>query len=209
MICQVCHKEYNKEIIDNFFGKDHLVSRLNMCSTKCYIERNNKPNNMFVTIYGGNQGRKDSKEYLETIELAKKLASKGYIIKTGGYYGIMEAASIGATSVGGEAIGYTCADFPSVKGNDFLTQNIICENIFQRLEFLIKNTDLFIVQRGSVGTLSELFLTLDIVRKMDNKPRIILIGEFWESIIVSLDYLVSAKDLSLMTLVYNINQIEI
>ena len=164
---------------------------------------------MFVTIYGGSQNIKDSKEYLETIELAKRLANKGYVIKTGGYFGIMEAASIGATSVGGKAIGYTCAEFPSVKGNKFLTQNVVCENIFQRLELLIKNTDLFIVQRGSVGTLAEFFLTLDIVRKMDNPPQIILIGEFWESIIVSLDYLVSARDLSLTKLVYNIDQIKL
>ena len=209
MICRVCQKEFNKTILDSFYGQDHLVSRLNLCSIKCYEERNEEKSNMYATIYGGSQNIKDSKEYLETIELAKRLANKGYVIKTGGYFGIMEAASIGATSVGGKAIGYTCADFPSVKGNKFLTQNVVCENIFQRLELLIKNTDLFIVQRGSVGTLAEFFLTLDIVRKMDNPPQIILIGEFWESIIVSLDYLVSARDLSLTKLVYNIDQIKL
>ena len=208
MICQVCHKEFNNNLVHKFYGQDHLVTRMNLCSVKCHEERNNKKN-MFATIYGGSQNIKDSKEYLETIELAKRLANKGYTIKTGGYFGIMEAASIGATSVGGKAIRYTCAEFPSVRGNKFLTQNVVCENIFQRLELLIKKTDLFIVQRGSVGTMSELFLTLDIVRKMEQKPPIILVGEFWESIIVSLDYLVSAKDLSLMTLVYNIDQIKI
>lgn len=35
------------------------------------------------------------------------------------------------------------------------------------------------------------------------------IGKFWESIIVSLDYLVSARDLSLTKLVYNIDQIKL
>jgi len=206
MICQVCHKEFNNDLVHKFYGQDHLVTRMNLCSVKCYEERNNK-RNMFVTIYGGSQNNRESKEYLETVELAKRLANKGYTIKTGGYYGIMEAASLGAKSVGGKSIGYTCMDFPSVKGNMFLTQNVVCENIFQRLELLIKNTDLFIVQRGSVGTLAEFFLTLDIVRKMDTKPPIILIGEFWDSIIVSLDYLVSAKDLSLTKLVYNIDEI--
>ena len=162
---------------------------------------------MYATIFGDGQNIKDSKEYLETIELGKRLSNKGYTIKTGGYYGIMEAASLGATSVGGNAIGYTCAEFRSTKGNKFLTQNVVCENIFQRLELLIKNTDLFIVQRGSIGTLSELFLTLDIVRKMNKKTQIILIGEFWESIILSLGYLVNTKDLSLIKIVSNIDQI--
>lgn len=206
MICQVCKKEFNSDLVHKFYGQDHLVTRMNLCSVKCYEERNNK-RNMFATIYGGSQNNRESKEYLETVELAKRLSNKGYTIKTGGYYGIMEAASLGAKSVGGKSIGYTCMDFPSFKGNKFLTQNVVCENIFQRLELLIKNTDLFIVQRGSVGTLAEFFLTLDIVRKMDTKPPIILIGEFWDSIIVSLDYLVNAKDLSLTKLVYNIDEI--
>lgn len=54
--------------------------------------------------------------------------------------------------------------------------------------------------------LSELFLTLDIYRKIDNKPKIILIGDFWKSIINSLKTIVSEKELNLLTIVSNYNE---
>lgn len=55
--------------------------------------------------------------------------------------------------------------------------------------------------------LSELFLTLDIYRKIDNKPKIILIGDFWIPIIESLKFIVSEKELNLLTIVLNYNEL--
>lgn len=41
-------------------------------------------------------------------------------VKSGGYYGIMEAISKGVTETGGKSVGVTCKTFPSTKGNNFL-----------------------------------------------------------------------------------------
>lgn len=48
--------------------------------------------------------------------------------------------------------------------------------------------------------LSELFLTLDVYRKIKNPPKIILIGGFWKPIFESLS-IISEKDMKLITIV--------
>lgn len=164
---------------------------------------------MNVTFFGGAMDIKDSKEYLETIQIAQILGNKGYTIKSGGYRGIMEAASKGGNSVGANVIGYTCATFPSTVGNEYLNQTIVSKDIYDRLRHLIEDTDLFIIQKGGPGTLSELFLTLDVVRKRKIKPKIFLIGTYWYKVLENISLLVTEKDLSLLTIVDNIEEINV
>lgn len=148
-----------------------------------------------ATFFGGSFNDKETLEYKETILIGEFLSNKGYVIKNGGYYGLMEAISYGSHSVGGEQIGYTCKTFPSIKGNKYLSETIVCDDIYDRLKGLISDTDVFIVQRGGIGTLSELFLCLDIIRKKKEKPSIFLIGSFWTNIFKELEYLIPEKDL--------------
>ena len=60
-----------------------------------------------------------TKEYQDTVLIGEILATKGYKVKSGGYYGIMEAISKGVSEAGGIAIGHTCATFPTTKGNQY------------------------------------------------------------------------------------------
>ena len=115
-----------------------------------------------ATIFGGGSKDRTTKEYIETEKIGELLAQSGYKVKSGGYYGIMEATSKGSTESGGISIGFTCKTFPSTKGNTFLSKTIVCDDIYDRLRSLIESSDLFIVQRGGIGTLSELFLTMDV-----------------------------------------------
>ena len=113
----------------------------------------------------------------------------------------MEAVSKGVYEYGGSTIGFTCKTFKFTNGNKYLIDTIITDDIYDRLRFLIEDTDIFIVQKGGVGTLSELFLVIDIIRKMDNKPKVLLIGSFWSEIISflknyfdDLEYLIIIED---------------
>lgn len=164
-----------------------------------------------AAVFGGARNDRTTKDYLDTVQIGRMLAEKGYKIKTGGYLGLMEAASKGAVDAGGIAKGYTCQTFPSTVGNEYLTETRVCDNIYVRLENLIENTDLFIVQRGGIGTLSELFLALDIIRKKDwwTRPKVILVGEFWSAIFDQMigEILVD-KDRELFTIIYNYDELE-
>ena len=142
----------------------------------------------YAALFGGSGKNRESKEYLETIKIGSLLAEKGYIVKNGGYGGMMEAVSKGVQQAGGKVIGVTCKEVGSEQGNKFLSETIVTEKLYERLNILIGQTDLFIVQKGGIGTLSEVFLTLDIIRKDRStiRPQLFFIGDFWKEIITSL-----------------------
>ena len=125
-----------------------------------------------ATFFGGAMNNTTTKEYIESIEIGKILAKSGYIVKSGGYRGLMEAVSKGCYIENGKSIGYTVKTFGSIKGNSFLNETIVCDNIYDRLNKLISASDLFIIRVGSVGTYTEFFLTLDILRKTKNDVKI-------------------------------------
>lgn len=157
---------------------------------------------MNVSFFGGAINDTTTKPYSDTVLIGKFLADRNFNIKSGGYRGLMEAVSYGASLSNNKVDikGYTCKTFGYTKGNKYLTETIICDDIYSRLKLLIEDTDLFITQIGSVGMLSELFLTLDVYRKIKNPPKIILIGGFWKPIFESLS-IISEKDMKLITIV--------
>jgi uncharacterized protein (TIGR00725 family) len=132
---------------------------------------------MKATFFGGAMNITDSPEYIQSINIGAYLATRGFVVKNGGYRGMMEAVSMGASEIdGSNIIGYTVKTFPSTKGNKYLTETVITDDIYDRLKNLIEGSDIYIFQVGGIGTLSELFLTLDVNRKEKIKPPIILFG---------------------------------
>jgi hypothetical protein len=139
-------------------------------------------NHKYATFFGNSFETEDYPNYQDTIKIGKLLAESGYTVKNGGYSGLMTAVSKGAKEAGGEVIGYTCQIFPSVKGNEYLTQTVITTNIFERLFLLMDESELFVIQIGSYGTLSEAFLLMDLIKASNIKPVIFFIGDMWSEI---------------------------
>ena len=164
----------------------------------------------YATLFGGAMNITDSLEYNETVMIGELLVEKGYTVKNGGYRGMMEAVSKGVYMAKGKSIGYTCATFPSTKGNSYLTETVVCNDIFDRLRNLVNGSELFIIQRGGVGTISELFLCLDIIRKQkENRPRIIAVGYFWKSILKECEYLISDNELAMIEVVNDFKEFKL
>jgi len=112
-----------------------------------------------ATTFGASKASKESPEYKEGIALGRVLASKGYKVKCGGYGGLMEAVSQGVREAGGECIGITLEHFESLRPpNPYLTQKIVAKDLFERLKLLIEGSELFVAQKGSIGTLNEIFM---------------------------------------------------
>lgn len=164
----------------------------------------------YATLFGGAMNNRESKEYLETIEIGQLLAERGYTVKNGGYGGMMEAVSKGAFMAGGNSIGYTCKTFYTTQGNEFLTSTVVCNTLYNRLEQLINGTNVFIFQRGGIGTLSEVFLTLDSIRKLkkSDRPKVFFIGDIWRELIDVLKKdLIPQKDYGLFKIVKDVKQL--
>ncbi|EDX73655.1 hypothetical protein MC7420_6703 [Coleofasciculus chthonoplastes PCC 7420] len=149
----------------------------------------------YATTFGGSEFTVDDPVYQDGIKLGKYLASKGYTVKNGGYYGLMEAVSKGVVESGGQCIGITNASFDPKPANQFITEEIKAKDLFDRLRLLIQSSELFVIQNGSIGTVDELCVTW-CLRYTLTMPsiRICLIGGFWSQVLYGLQNLAIKKE---------------
>lgn len=146
---------------------------------------NKRTKSKYATFFGGTINDTTTPEYEQSISIGVILATNGYVVKNGGYSGLMEAVSKGAHNVSGTILGYTCKTFKNTTGNKYLTKNIKCKDIYDRLRCLISGSSVFVIQAGGIGTISELFLLIDECRKIEaiDKPTIYVFGEMNKKII--------------------------
>ena len=142
---------------------------------------------MTATSFGGSELGSSSAEYRDGIRLGFFLAQHGYTVRCGGYYGLMAAVARGVEEAGGVCLGITLSSFDPKVANSFVSKEQKEADIYDRLRSLIEGSQLFIVQRGSLGTLSELFLVwcLLYTGTLKDTP-ICLIGDCWGPILDSL-----------------------
>lgn len=138
-----------------------------------------------VTIFGGSKCVETSREYIEAKELGGRLAEAGFTICTGGYLGVMEAASRGAREKGGRVLGMVMNQFRH-EPNRFLTEKVASDHFYDRLQNLITRSVGFIALRGGMGTVTEVSLVWNklMTGVLDRRP-LVLLGECWPPIIAA------------------------
>lgn len=140
-----------------------------------------------ITIFGSAKPVNSDQQYLTAYNLSKKLAQNGFDICTGGFNGIMEAASRGAVEGGGEAIGIT-VNLWGGKTNRFVTKEIVCTSLFERINKLIEVGDGFVVLQGGTGTLLELAAVWEYINKDMMKPKPVAChSSIWKSIVAEMN----------------------
>ena len=99
---------------------------------------------------------------------------------TGGYIGVMEAASRGANEAGGHVIGVTCQEIEhwrNIKANAWVKEEWQYHTLRERMYALIDSCDAAIVMPGGVGTLAELAVMWNELIINTKHPRpLILVG---------------------------------
>jgi len=83
------------------------------------------------------------------------LAERGITVLSGGYDGVMDAVSRGATEAGGAAIGVTTPIFPRRDPSRHLTAQWTEPDYLARLATLVRQAHGFVALPGGLGTLSE------------------------------------------------------
>jgi hypothetical protein len=142
------------------------------------------PSEKIICIFGNSRCRSDAAEYQEAEKLGRWLAEANYTVCTGGYDGIMEAASRTARLVGGEVIGVTVDIFKS-SPNTYLTREIRVPDLFTRLKTMTELASGFIGLRGSIGTVTEVALVWNLlVIGCLNPPKpFVLVGSSWQRVV--------------------------
>lgn len=165
-------------------------------------------NERIVTIFGGSKCTEDSPEYREAMDLGARLAEGGFTICTGGYLGIMEAASRGAREKGGRVFGIVMNQFKS-EPNRYLTDKVASDHFYDRLQNLITRSVGFVAFRGGMGTVTEISLVWNKLQTqvLASRP-LVLVGECWKPVVEvwMRSLAVSDADISLIDFAENAEQ---
>ena len=145
----------------------------------------NDPNERIVTIFGGSKCCETDHEYSEALRVGQLLADAGFTICTGGYSGVMEAASRGAHERGGRVIGITMRQFTS-EPNRYLSEKIPSEHFYERLQRFIIRSVGYIALRGGMGTVTEISLVWNKMQTRVLEPRpLVLLGDCWPQVVAA------------------------
>src|ERR1051325_11165135 len=136
-----------------------------------------------VTIFGGSKCCETDLEYREAYRVGELLAEEGFTICTGGYSGVMEAASRGAHERGGRVVGITMKQFAK-EPNRYLTEKVPSEHFHERLQRLITQSVGYIALRGGMGTVTEISLVWNKLQTHVLEPRpLVLLGDCWPPVV--------------------------
>jgi uncharacterized protein (TIGR00725 family) len=139
-----------------------------------------------VAVFGPGNIPVNDPLYREAERFGSLLASAGFGVVTGGYDGVMEAASKGARESGGIAIGVTAEVYYARgrEGNAYLSREVRVKSATDRLMELLDLPDAWTAIGNSTGTLAEIAMAWDFLTKafLPNKP-ILLIGESWKGFV--------------------------
>lgn len=165
----------------------------------------NTTDERIITIFGGSKCDESSEEYRQAKELGGKLAEAGFTICTGGYLGIMEAASRGAREKGGRVFGIVMNQFKS-EPNRYLTDKVASDHFYDRLQNLITRSVGFVALRGGMGTVTEISLVWNKMqtRVLEKRP-LVLLGDCWKEVVKSWqeNLAVSDEDISFLDFAAN------
>jgi uncharacterized protein (TIGR00730 family) len=163
-----------------------------------------------VTVFGGSRVRPGHPEYAAARRFGRAMAERGFTLVTGGYNGVMEAISLGASEGGGRAVGVTVGVIGDAQvPNAYLTEEVQTAALLERIDKLVELGDGYVILPGGAGTLAELAVVwnLAILRVLQDKP-IVIVGAAWAALLRAMvegQLHVLAADLARLTFVDDVD----
>lgn len=135
-----------------------------------------------ITIFGSSQPRRGDELYAAGLEMGALLGRAGFDVMTGGYTGVMEAASRGAHRAGAHVVGITMGRFED-RVNRFVMDEIRTANFYERFHWLVDRADGYVAMGGGIGTLAEVTFTWqELQLGMVPKRPLVLVGPIWRAL---------------------------
>ena len=142
------------------------------------------PHSKTIAVFGSSEPIPGSAAYRTAYHLGSLLAAARHPVLTGGYGGVMEAASLGAREAGGRTIGVPCAIFDDRSPNPHLDEVVTATDLHDRTRELIDRAAGYVVLPGKSGTLAELAMLWALDRAGCSKGRpVVLLGAGWQPLV--------------------------
>ena len=126
--------------------------------------------NKTITIFGSSIPTENDEQYKFAYQLGAALAKNGFNVCTGGYKGIMEAASKGAFDNGGLVYGVT-VDLWNSEPNPYITIEVREEKLFERITKLLELGDAYVILQGGTGTLLRVCCCLGVCKQKSSTTK--------------------------------------
>lgn len=189
------------------------------------LEQISNINPNIVTVFGGARFKPGSDDYQKAEAFGRIASENGFSIITGGGPGIMEAANKGvhdnldnllAPTVKSIGIGI---ELPFETGNnEYLSHkcDMTLKYFFIRKTLMLDYSKMFVIFKGGMGTLDELFETLTLMqtRKIKKRPIYLVGSSFWTPMKEFLtnqmlsEGTINEEDLDLFVIVDDVEQIK-
>jgi hypothetical protein len=136
-----------------------------------------------ISIFGSSRPREGEPDYEQARLLGRALAERGFAICTGGYGGVMEAASRGTKEASGHTLAITSTFFRS-KPNAWVDEARPAGSWQERLFELVDAGHGYVACKGGTGTLVELAVVWEMLNKGVIAPKpFVALGDFWSPIL--------------------------
>ena len=146
---------------------------------------------MNIGVFCSANNQIDAAFFQQTEELGRWAAKNGHVIVFGGVnQGLMECLAKAVKETGGETLGVV----PSIveetgRTSQYNDRVLTCNNLSERKQLMLDESDVFIALPGGVGTLDEVFTVAASYTIGYHHKRVILYNMkgFWDSTIRMLD----------------------
>ncbi len=133
-----------------------------------------------ISVFGSSQARRGGQLYAASHKMGELLGRAGFDLMTGGYRGVMEAASRGGHASGAQVTGITLERFRD-QVNPYVMKEIRTASFYERLVWLVDRADGYVAMHGGIGTLAEVtFAWQELLLGMVPARPLILVGERWK-----------------------------
>jgi uncharacterized protein (TIGR00730 family) len=152
-----------------------------------------------AVVFGSSAPSEGDAEYKQAYEVGKMLGELGFDVVNGGFVGTMEASSRGAKDGNAKAIGVVPKGLDYAEPNKWLDEVVETENIVRRVDKMLELGDVFIVLKGSIGTMHELATAWNLMSiKIIEKKPIICLGSHWKPVVEKISETERHKDADLV-----------
>lgn len=145
-----------------------------------------------ISVFGASSTPVGQPDYEAAIRCGALLAEAGFAVATGGYSGLMEAVSRGASGAGGHVVGVTAPSlFPSRPGaNAFVAEERPAADLATRIGDLIASSAGTIALQGSIGTMTELMVAWNdaFISQLSGlaPPPVVAVGPIWADFVATI-----------------------
>ena len=146
---------------------------------------------MKIAIYCSANSKIDPDFFRATAELGRWMGKNGHTLVFGGCnLGLMQCVAEAVHQAGGHTIGVVPMIVEkSGRTSDYVDVWIPCDNLSDRKQLMMDQSDVFIALPGGIGTLDEIFTVASSATIGYHQKKVILYNMkgFWDSLIALLD----------------------